>query len=149
MLDKVGNEYDAVISSVTSFGMFIALPTTVEGLVHISQMKDDYYSFVESQLALVGDRTHKMYRIGQPVRVKVANVDLDAHSVDFELLKTEDVPLASAEILSRIEPRPKRPMRPRDNEKSGDKRNRHFDNKKNNGRRPAPAKDSQKRTFKK
>lgn len=149
MLDKVGNEYDAVISSATSFGMFIALPNTVEGLVHISQMKDDYYSFVESQLALVGEKTHKMYRIGQPVRVKVANVDLNAHSVDFELLKTDDVPLASAEILSKIEARPKRPARPRDHEKSGDKRNRRFDAKKGNGRRPRQSKESQQRTFKK
>lgn len=147
MLDKVGNEYDAVISSVTSFGMFIALPSTVEGLVHISQMKDDYYSFVESQLALVGERTHKMFRIGQPVRVKVANVDLDAHSVDFELLAGEEVPLASAEILSKIEARPKRPARPRDHEKGGQRRG---DQKKNNHpRRPAANKDSQKRTFKK
>lgn len=141
MLDKVGNEYDAVISSVTSFGMFIALPSTVEGLVHISQMKDDYYSFVESQLALVGERTHKMFRIGQPVRVKVANVDLDAHSVDFELLAGEEVPLASAEILSKIEARPKRPARPRDHEKGGQRRG---DQKKNNHpRRPVANKDSQ------
>jgi len=147
MLDKVGNEYDAVISSVTSFGMFIALPSTVEGLVHISQMKDDYYSFVESQLALVGERTHKMFRIGQPVRVKVANVDLDAHSVDFELLASEEVPLASAEILSKIEARPKRPTRPRDHEKGGQRRG---DQKKNSHpRRPVAKKDSQKRTFKK
>ena len=58
LLDKVGNEYDAVISSVTSFGMFIALPSTVEGLVLNTKMNDDYYSFVESQLALVVERTH-------------------------------------------------------------------------------------------
>ncbi len=64
MADKVGEEFDAVVSGVTSFGMFVALPNTVEGLVHITRMSDDYYSFVESQMALVGERTKRTYRIG-------------------------------------------------------------------------------------
>lgn len=117
MLDKVGNEYDGVVSSATSFGLFIALDNTVEGLIHISNMKDDYYSFVETQLALVGERQHKIFRIGQPVRIKVSNVDLNAHSVDFELLNIDEMPLASADVLEKVKPRPKRPSRPRDHQK--------------------------------
>ncbi len=92
MLDKVGEEFDAVVSGVTSFGMFVALPNTVEGLVHISRMKDDYYSFVENQMALVGDRTKKTYRIGQTLRVKLDNVDVDQRQIDFSLIPSDDTP---------------------------------------------------------
>ncbi len=94
MLDKVGEDFDAVVSSVLSFGMFIELPNTVEGLVHISTMDDDYYQFVEKQMALVGGRTHKMYRIGQSVRVHLENVDVEQRNIDFKLLPDEATPKA-------------------------------------------------------
>ena len=92
MADKVGEEFDAVVSGVTSFGMFVALPNTVEGLVHITRMSDDYYSFVESQMALVGERTKRTYRIGQSLRVKLDNVDIDQRQVDFSLIPDEKTP---------------------------------------------------------
>ncbi|WP_179394748.1 ribonuclease R [Lacticaseibacillus absianus] len=103
MADKVGNDFDAVVSGVTSFGMFVALPNTVEGLVHITRMSDDYYTFVESQMALVGSRTHHMYRIGQPLRVHLDNVDVDQRQVDFSLVADADAPLADAETQALAE----------------------------------------------
>ena len=86
MLDKVGEEFTGVISSVTSFGMFVELENTIEGMVHVSYMVDDYYHYLNEQLMLVGERTGKQYRIGDEVKVRVANVDLDERAIDFELV---------------------------------------------------------------
>ena len=69
MADQVGQHFDAVVSSVTSFGMFIQLPNTVEGLIHISNLTDDFYSFNEKTLTLTGRGTHKQFKIGMPITV--------------------------------------------------------------------------------
>jgi ribonuclease R len=86
MEKHVDEEFDAVIASVTSFGMFIALPNTVEGLVHISTIGDDFYSFDDKQLALLGRSTHKMYRIGQAVKVKLVSANVTLRQLNFELV---------------------------------------------------------------
>ncbi|WP_128896101.1 ribonuclease R [Longirhabdus pacifica] len=86
MLDKIGEEYDGMISSVTNFGMFVELDNTVEGLIRLSHLIDDYYHFDERNLALIGERTSNIYRIGDEVKVRVTGVNLDDHTVDFELL---------------------------------------------------------------
>lgn len=86
MLDKVGEEFDGIISGVTGFGMFIELENTVEGLIRLSSMADDYYHFHEQHMALVGERTSKVYRIGDEVRIRVARVNMDEHAIDFELV---------------------------------------------------------------
>ncbi|ANE46862.1 ribonuclease R [Paenibacillus swuensis] len=85
MLDKVGEEFVGMISSVTGFGMFIELPNSVEGLIRLSDMNDDYYNFHENQLALIGERTSKIYRIGDEVKIRVARVNMDDHTIDFEM----------------------------------------------------------------
>jgi len=87
MLDKIGEEFTGIISSVTSFGMFIELDNTVEGLIRLSYMTDDYYHFHEPQMALIGERTSKIYRIGDEVRVRVLRVNMDEHTIDFELVE--------------------------------------------------------------
>ena len=69
MEDKVGEEFDGVVSSVTSFGMFIELPNTVEGLSRLANMGDDYYIYDEMTYTIIGERTRKTYRIGDPVRL--------------------------------------------------------------------------------
>ncbi|AKP63786.1 exoribonuclease R [Levilactobacillus koreensis JCM 16448] len=92
MADHVGEEFDAVVSSVMKFGMFVELPNTIEGLIHISRMQDDYYEYVEKYLALVGRNTRRTYRIGQPIRVKVIHVDKEQSEIDFELLNPEAAP---------------------------------------------------------
>lgn len=86
MVDKIGEEYTGIVSSVTNFGMFVELENTVEGLVHISYLTDDYYHFDERSYALIGERTGNLYRIGQEVKVKVIKVDMDEHVVDFDLI---------------------------------------------------------------
>ncbi|MTW87565.1 ribonuclease R [Virgibacillus dakarensis] len=85
MQDRIGEEYTGVISSVTNFGMFVELENTVEGLVHVSTLTDDYYHYDERNQALIGERTSNMYRIGDEVRVRVESVNLDERAVDFEL----------------------------------------------------------------
>lgn len=86
MLDKIGEEFEGIISSVTSFGMFIELDNTVEGLVRLSDLTDDYYHFHEMQLALIGERTSKIYRIGDEAKVRVARVNLEERTIDFEMV---------------------------------------------------------------
>lgn len=87
MQDKVGQEFDGIISSVTSFGMFIELENLVEGLVHVTTLHDDFYEFVENQHSLVGRHTRRTFRIGQPVRVELTRVNIDERQLDFELLE--------------------------------------------------------------
>ncbi|MGM9904408.1 ribonuclease R [Enterococcus sp. 10A9_DIV0425] len=91
MLDKVGEEFDGIISSVVKFGLFIELPNTVEGLIHINELKQDYFHFIENHLALVGERTGLTFKIGQKVRVKVVKADPVERAVDFELISAEEV----------------------------------------------------------
>jgi ribonuclease R len=86
MLDKIGEEYEGIISSVTSFGMFVELQNLIEGLVHVSYLTDDYYRYNDNLHALVGERTAKVYRIGDPVNVRVVKVNLDDYTIDFELV---------------------------------------------------------------
>ncbi|MFB1051294.1 ribonuclease R [Paraliobacillus sp. JSM ZJ581] len=86
MQDKVGEAFDGVISSVTNFGLFVELPNTVEGLVHVSYLTDDYYHFDERSFAMIGERTGNIFRIGDEITVKVANVNLEERAVDFEIV---------------------------------------------------------------
>ncbi|RLQ96671.1 ribonuclease R [Falsibacillus albus] len=86
MEDKIGEEYDAIISSVTNFGMFVELPNTIEGLVHVSYMTDDYYRYDERQFAMIGERTGNVFRIGDEITVRVINVNKDEYSIDFEIV---------------------------------------------------------------
>lgn len=86
MSDKIGEEFEGIVSSVTNFGMFIELPNTIEGLVHISNMTDDYYRFDDRQMIMIGERTNRQFRIGDEVKVRVANVVIEESSIDFEIV---------------------------------------------------------------
>ncbi|PDO11373.1 MAG: ribonuclease R [Candidatus Reconcilbacillus cellulovorans] len=88
MKDKIGEEFDGIISGVTSFGMFVELSNTVEGLVRLSSLADDYYHYHETHHALIGERTGRVFRIGDEVRVRVVRVDAEEYTVDFELVDT-------------------------------------------------------------
>lgn len=92
MADKIGEEFDGIISSVTKFGIFIELPNTVEGMIHVNELKQDYFHFVENQLALVGERTRQTFKIGQKVQIKVVKSDPETREIDFELLEAEEIP---------------------------------------------------------
>lgn len=85
MLDKVGEDFPGVITGVTSFGLFVELDEIfVEGLIHVTSLHNDYYHFEPSQHVLVGERSGRSYRLGDPIRVKVTRVDLDERKIDFE-----------------------------------------------------------------
>lgn len=86
MEEHIGEEFDGVISGVTSFGIFVELENTVEGLVHVENMKNDYYSFDEYQVALIGERTGKVYKMGEKVHVRVLSTDRVLKRVDFEIV---------------------------------------------------------------
>ena len=86
MSEHVGEEYEGMISSVTSFGFFVELPNTVEGLVHISDLTDDYYIYDEKTLTLIGERTKKQYKISDKVKVKVVRCNKNEKTIDFELV---------------------------------------------------------------
>lgn len=86
MKDKIGEEYDGIISGVTSFGMFVELENTIEGLVHMSNMEDDYYQFDEMHYMLIGERRRRTFRIGDSVRIKVLNADIANRTIDFSLV---------------------------------------------------------------
>jgi len=86
MKDRIGEEYDGIISGVTSFGMFVELENTIEGLVHMSNMEDDYYQFDEMHHMLIGERRRRTFRIGDSVRIKVLNADIANRTIDFSLV---------------------------------------------------------------
>jgi ribonuclease R len=90
MMDKVGERFEGVISSVTGFGIFVELKDIyVEGLVHVTGFKNDYYHFDAAHHRLVGERSRKIYRLGDSVEVIVARVDLDDKKIDFDLIQDE------------------------------------------------------------
>jgi len=85
MADKVGETFEGHISSITNFGLYVALPNTVEGLVHISALDDDYYVFDEDLLNLIGRRKKKVYRIGETIKVKLESVNIFEGEIDFTI----------------------------------------------------------------
>lgn len=86
MEDKIGEEFDGIISSVTNFGMFVELENTIEGLVHVSYMTDDYYRYDERHYAMIGERTGNVFRIGDEITVRVIKVNKDERAIDFEIV---------------------------------------------------------------
>ncbi|AWM18473.1 ribonuclease R [Bacillus inaquosorum] len=100
MLDKIGEEFDGMISSVTNFGMFVELPNTIEGLVHVSFMTDDYYRFDEQHFAMIGERTGNVFRIGDEITVKVVDVNKDERNIDFEIVGMKGTPRRPRELDS-------------------------------------------------
>jgi len=85
MEGKEGSEYVGTISGVTSFGLFVELENTVEGLVHVTKMEDDYYYFDEKKYSLVGEHSGKVYRLGDSIKVRLEKVDKEARTVYFTI----------------------------------------------------------------
>jgi len=112
MADKVGDEFEGYVTGVASFGLFIELiEHFVEGMVHVSTMADDYYRFVESAHMLRGENTHKVYRLGDKVKVQVIRVNMEVRQVDLGLV----------EILERVREGERGPRRSKASPK-GEKR---------------------------
>ncbi len=132
MLDKIGEEYEGIISGVTSFGIFVQLDQTIEGMIHVSYLTDDYYHYDDQSYSLIGERTGKIYRIGDPVRIRVSKVDLDERRIDFELVE---------HLIEQ-----KTPVKEKPNKKKKEKRKKETENKKGRRRRK---KNARKRAVKK
>jgi ribonuclease R len=91
MADKVGDEFEGYVTGVAAFGLFIELVEHfVEGLVHVSTMADDYYRFVDSAHLLRGENTHKIYRLGDKVRVQVVRVNMEQRQIELGLVDILD-----------------------------------------------------------
>ena len=85
MMEHLGEEYDGVISGVTGWGFYVELPNTVEGLVHIMSLRDDYYEFDEENYQLVGEVTGRRFCMGQKVRIRVKDAAPANRTIDFVL----------------------------------------------------------------
>jgi ribonuclease R len=91
MKDKIGDEFEGVISGVTAFGFFVELKDIfVEGLVRVTSLHDDYYQYHEKKYCLVGERTHKTFKIGDEIRVRVDRVDVERRHIDFGLIEKKE-----------------------------------------------------------
>lgn len=91
MLEKVGQEFTGIISSVTSFGIFVTLDEIyVDGLVHITVLGEDYFRFDPAKHRLIGERSNIIYKLGDAVTIKVARVDLDEKHIDFALVAKQE-----------------------------------------------------------
>lgn len=89
MKQQVGETFEGVISGVTEWGLYVELENTVEGLVHVNTMTDDYYTYDREQYLLKGDMTKKVYAMGQKVKVRVEGADIQTKSIDFSLEREE------------------------------------------------------------
>ena len=86
MRSHIGEEYDGVISGVTGWGVYVELENTVEGLVHVADMREDHFDFNEQNYEMVGEHTGKTYKLGQTVRVRVTDADKLLRTVNFEIV---------------------------------------------------------------
>lgn len=88
MAEYVGEEFDGIVASVVKFGLFVELPNTIEGLVHITSLPE-YYHFNERTLSLQGEKSGKVFKVGQPIRVKLVKADKETGDIDFEYLPSD------------------------------------------------------------
>ncbi|MGN0431527.1 MAG: ribonuclease R [Lachnospiraceae bacterium] len=90
MSERIGEEYDGIISGITAWGIFVELPNTVEGMIHVSKLPGDYFCYNESTYEMTGEKTGISYRLGEPVRVRVAGTDSLTKAIDFDLVESEE-----------------------------------------------------------
>ena len=89
MQHHIGEEYDGVISGITNYGIYVALPSTIEGMIPLRTLDSDYYVFHEDKYELVGERTGKVFHLGDPIHIAVVNADKLTRTIDFMLMKPE------------------------------------------------------------
>ena len=90
MKEHLGEIYEGVISGVTNYGIYVELDNTVEGMVHVNSMKNDYYYFDEIHYELVGQDSGVKYKLGERVLIQVKRVDMASKTIDFRLIDRED-----------------------------------------------------------
>lgn len=87
MQDKIGEEYTGMVSSITPFGMFVELENTVEGLIRFENMGNEYFAYDDQRKTLVGERTKRVFEIGNEVKIRVISADKQTRKIDFELIE--------------------------------------------------------------
>ncbi|MBR5360925.1 MAG: RNB domain-containing ribonuclease, partial [Lachnospiraceae bacterium] len=87
MEERIGEEFEGVISGITEWGIYVELPSTVEGLVHISKLPGDYYTYDEAAYEMRGMRHGRKYLLGQEVKVRVDSVDVFMRTIDFSIVE--------------------------------------------------------------
>lgn len=92
MKDKIGEKYEGMISGITEYGLYVQLENTVEGLIHVSKMKDDYYSFDEATYSFVGERTGQRHTLGDKVYVELVHVNVLKKEIDFAFVEEVEEP---------------------------------------------------------
>lgn len=90
MMGHIGESFEGVISGITTWGIYVELPNTVEGMVRVSDMNDDYYVYDEERYQMVGEHTKKTYKLGQTIKVEVLNADKLLRTIDFAFMEVED-----------------------------------------------------------
>ena len=90
MSERIGEEFDGIISGVTAWGIYVELPNTVEGLVRVSAMQDGFYYYNESSYQMIGQSTGKEYKLGDKIRVYVREVDTFLKTIDFGIVPESD-----------------------------------------------------------
>lgn len=90
MSRHIGEEYEGVISGITQYGMYVELENTIEGMVRLTDMTDDYYAYYEDSYELVGEATNRRYKLGQKVRIAVKDTDIYSRTIDFTLAEERD-----------------------------------------------------------
>ena len=86
MEDKIGKEYEGIVSSVTQFGMFVELENTIEGLIRFENLGDEYFIYDEERKRLIGEKTNKTYKIGDKVKIRVISANKLLRQIDFEIV---------------------------------------------------------------
>ena len=89
MESRIGETYEGVISGITNWGIYVELPNTIEGLVHVSKLVGDYYRYDETTYEMVGEATHKKYKLGDKIKVTVNGTDKDNRTIDFIIAEEE------------------------------------------------------------
>ena len=92
MEERIGQVFEGVISGVQEWGFYVELPNTVEGLVHVTSLTDDFYHYEESSHEMIGERTNKHYKLGQKVKVIVADTDKIMRTIDFRVVRDDVEP---------------------------------------------------------
>ena len=87
MESRIGEEYEGIVSSITSFGMFVELPNTLEGLIRFEDIGNEYFIYDEERKQLIGEQTNKIYKIGDKVEIRVKNANKLLRQIDFEVIK--------------------------------------------------------------
>ena len=90
MQERIGQVFEGVISGMTKWGMYVELPNTIEGLVHVTNMWDDHYDYYENSYEMVGEHTGKVYKLGQKIYVRVIDADRMMRTIDFEIAEGEE-----------------------------------------------------------